>query len=331
MLARGLVLGLVAVALSACKSEPKDAPQQPAEPAPAAQQAGQAQPAPAAQQAGQAQPAPPASEPAPPAQPRVEKPFMWEVRRNGAVSHMLGTIHAEYQVTDLPAVVTERFDAAKALVVETDATAVPFAEVMTMALLPPDQSLRAMLGEEHWRKLVAAVGKNVPAPALDRMHPWFAGLVVSLGDLVKSDPSKGMDMQLMNDARTAGKRVVFLEEAGEQLKMLSELGGIDELKEALDEIDEVRAKLADMLAVYGRGDFEALTTLTLDPEEMRERPEVMERLLFARNRAWVKTLEPLLAEGGVFVAVGAGHFVGEQGLVTLLRNAGFEVERVEPR
>ncbi len=321
-LARGLALGLIVVALSACKSEPKEAPQ-PAEPAPSAEPAQPAQPA-------QAPGGPTASEPAAPARPTVAKPFLWEVSRNGAVSHVFGTIHAEYRLTDLPATVTERLDAAKALVIETDVTAVSFTQVMQLAILPPEQSLRTMLGEEYWGKLVAAVGKIMPAAALERVQPWFAGLLVSLGDLAMSDPSQAMDMQIFQRARTAGKRIVFLEEAGEQLKMLSEIGGLDDLKEALDEIEEVHAKLKDMLTAYGSGDVEALTTITLDPEEMRERPEVMDKLLFARNRAWMKTLAPLLAEGGVFVAVGAGHFVGEQGLVTLLRGAGYEVKRIEP-
>jgi hypothetical protein len=326
MLARGLVLGLVAVALSTCKSEPNDAPQQPAGPARSALPA-----QPVAEPAQPAQPVQPASEPAPPAEPRVDRPFLWEVRRNGAVSHVFGTIHAEYRITDLPAVVAERFDAAGVLAVETDATAVSIPQMVAMAFLPQGQSLRAQLGEEHWQKLLAAVGTILPEPALDRVQPWFAALVVSLGDLATSDPSQGMDMQFVLRARKAGKRVVFLEEVSEQLKMLSESGDLDDLKEMLDELDEVRAKLKDMIVAYGSGDFEALTALTLDPEEMRKRPEVMEKLLFARNRAWMKTLEPLLAEGGVFVAVGAGHFAGDQGLVTLLRKAGFEVERVAPR
>jgi uncharacterized protein YbaP (TraB family) len=202
--------------------------------------------------------------------------------------------------------------------------------VLQQAMLPPEQSLRTMLGEDQWRKLVDAAGKTMPAPALERVQPWFAGVLVSLGDLVSTDPSQVMDMQIFQRASTAGKRVVFLEEAGEQLKILSETGDLDALKEMLGELDEVHRKRQDMLAAYGRGDFEALSASTLDPEEMREHPELYEKLLFQRNHAWMKALQPLLAEGGAFVAVGAGHFVGEQGLLSLLRTAGFEIRRVEP-
>jgi uncharacterized protein YbaP (TraB family) len=187
-----------------------------------------------------------------------------------------------------------------------------------------------MLGEERWRKLVDAAGKVMPAPALERMQPWFAGLLVSLGDLALTDPSQVMDMQIFLRARKNNQRVVFLEEAGEQLKILSESGDLETLAEMLDELPEVRGKLDDMIAAYGRGDLEALSAATLDPEEMRERPELYEKLLYQRNRAWMETLQPLLAEGGVFVAVGAGHFVGEQGLLSLLRTAGYEIRRVEP-
>jgi uncharacterized protein YbaP (TraB family) len=309
---RFALVGLIA-ALSACKSEQGQAPPpQAAPPVPVAE-------APAATPAPRA----PAVEP-------LAKPFFWEVRRNGAVSHLLGTIHAKYQLAHQPPAVTERLDAAEIVVIEADVTSLSVMNVLQQAMLPPEQSLRVMLGDEHWRKLVGAVGKVMPAPALERMQPWFAILLVSLGDLVSTDQSQVMDMQIFQRAGKGGTRVVFLEEASEQLKLLSESGDLDTLKEMLDELDEVRTKLNDMLAAYGRGDFEALSASTLDPEEMRERPEFYEKLLFQRNRAWLRVLQPLLNEGGVFVAVGAGHFVGEQGLLSLLRTAGYEIRRVEP-
>lgn len=320
-LARGLALvGLVA-ALSACKGQPDQAPPKADTPAPAIDTPAEkpAVDTPAEKTA----PSAPAVEP-------LARPFLWEARRNGAVSHFLGTIHARYQLTQQPPAVIERLDAAKVVVVETDVTKLSVMEVVQKAMLPPEQSLRVMLGDEHWRKLVGAVGHIMPAPALERMQPWFVVMLVSLGDLISQDQSQVMDLQVVQRASKAGKRVVFLEEPDAQLEMLTASGDLEMLKEMLDELVEVRTKLDSMLAAYGRGDFEALSTATLDAEEMRERPEVFEKLLFQRNREWMKTLEPLLAEGGVFVAVGAGHFVGDQGLLALLRAAGYEIQRVEP-
>lgn len=319
-LARRLAFVALIAALSACRSEPGQAPppQPAAEPAPAASSPPVVE-TPAARPANSA----PAVEP-------LTRPFFWEVRRNGAVSHFLGTVHARYQLTHQPPAVTERLDAARTVVIEADVTSISMMDVLQQAMLPEGQSLRASARLRAWRKLVGAAGQAMPALALERVQPWFAGLLVSLGELALTDQKQVMDMQIFQRAGKNGQRIVFLEQASEQLKILSESGDLDTLKEMLDELDEVRGKLKDMLAAYGRGDLEGLSASTLDPEEMRERPELYEKLLFQRNRAWMDVLQPLLAEGGVFVAVGAGHFVGEQGLLSLLRTAGYEIRRVEP-
>jgi uncharacterized protein YbaP (TraB family) len=320
-LARRLALALLLIyLLSACKSEPAAPP-----PAAAPEQAAPSGPAAEVPASGA-----PAATPATPAAETIARPFLWEVRRNGKVSHLLGTIHAQYQLTHLPPAVTERLDAARTLVVEADVTAISVPEVLQRAMLPPGQSLRTMLGDAYWRKLEGAVGTMMPPAMLERLQPWFAGLLVSLGEVALTDQSQVMDLQIFQRARAQEKRIVFLEEAGAQLALLTESGDLDSLKEMLDELDEVRAKLQGMLAAYGRGDFEALTAATLDAEEMRERPELIEKLLFQRNRAWMDVLAPLLAEGEVFVAVGAGHFAGDKGLLALLRKAGYEVQRVAP-
>jgi hypothetical protein len=60
----------------------------------------------------------------------------------------------------------------------------------------------------------------------------------------------------------------------------------------------------------------------LDPAARRY---FMSQGIDARNRRMVASLLPLLAEGTVFVAVGALHLPGESGLIAGLREAGFEL------
>jgi uncharacterized protein len=51
-------------------------------------------------------------------------------------------------------------------------------------------------------------------------------------------------------------------------------------------------------------------------------------LLHGRNRRFVSNARPLIDRGGAFLAVGAFHLPGAEGMVTLLRGAGYDVARM---
>ena len=51
-------------------------------------------------------------------------------------------------------------------------------------------------------------------------------------------------------------------------------------------------------------------------------------LLDFRNHRFLDRLQGALTEGGVFVAIGAGHIPGDAGLIALLREADYEVTRI---
>jgi uncharacterized protein YbaP (TraB family) len=50
-----------------------------------------------------------------------------------------------------------------------------------------------------------------------------------------------------------------------------------------------------------------------------------QRIILDRNKVMAERAAPILAKGNVFMAVGALHLAGDQGLVTLLREQGFTV------
>lgn len=57
-------------------------------------------------------------------------------------------------------------------------------------------------------------------------------------------------------------------------------------------------------------------------------PEVFNSLLRDRNRAWATTLSRFMEDSGTgFVAVGTAHLLGEESLLSELRERGYSVQR----
>lgn len=96
-----------------------------------------------------------------------------------------------------------------------------------------------------------------------------------------------------------------------------------------DRIEDVNET---MVALYLRGDtgmfwpfFRAVLPGGTDDDEGYAAFE--EAMVKARNRTMMERAVPILAEGGAFIAVGALHLPGPQGLVALLRRAGYRVTK----
>ena len=135
-------------------------------------------------------------------------------------------------------------------------------------------------------------------------------------------PHQPMDLDLANHAHRSGAKVLTLETLRFQLDLLSQLGNREEIAAMLAEDTAGNSAIEPLVEAYRSGDEELLAMAT-GPAE----PAMQELLINSRNRRWAQKLSPVLARGGAFVAVGAGHMPGPQGLVSLLHNRGFSVER----
>jgi hypothetical protein len=58
-------------------------------------------------------------------------------------------------------------------------------------------------------------------------------------------------------------------------------------------------------------------------------PAFLDRLITRRNLRMRDRALPLVERGGALIIVGAAHLPGAEGLLSLLRQSGYAVERVE--
>lgn len=199
--------------------------------------------------------------------------------------------------------------------------------------LAPGQSLRALLGEAEFARLLAQL-PGYEADTLDGLKPWVAMSMLEM----PADPAQdGIDVQLEDWARGGGLRVLHLENLPEQLAALdcvppAEYAAV--LGQRLRAGWEFEAEAERTLGYYRQRDLpawydeiEAMPGLEGAAVAVEQRARHC--LIEARNARWLPVLERLLREGDCFVAVGAIHLTGDHGLLVQLSRRGFTVT-VEP-
>jgi uncharacterized protein YbaP (TraB family) len=315
-----LALCLVAPCLSACKGEATPGA------ARSASASASSSAAPAAQASASAGSANAGGSAAPQLPAMTARPLMWEVEGKGGTSYLFGTMHIGADIDrELHPVVWARLLSSRIVILEADVKAAPMMEMAQAAMLPPDKSLDKMVPTAMWPKVVEASGGMLPEPMLKRMKPWFVMSAITQQMAPKSQP---MDLVMQERAQQSGKEMRYLETWKQQVDLLDEAMGVDVLVDALGELDEMSKNLDDLRRAYLRGDAAAIEKLTFDAEEMKEHPKFYLKMFDLRNAAWMAPLRRAFDEGGVFVAVGAGHLLGKRGLVQLFRDEKRKVTRI---
>ena len=260
-------------------------------------------------------------------------PAFWSITGpNGQQGWLLGTIHA------LPQPVAWRSPVIGAALNRADVVAVEMAGFddpgaigrVYDALehspgLPPlstriDPALRGALS----RELAAA---HMHESDFATIETWSAALRLARAEQGNQDSANGVDRAVLRDA--AGKRVVELEGAAGQLSLFDRMPEAEQ-RALLDAVlrDSGPSEDRDLAGAWRKGDFAAIEAET--HRGMLADPALRETLFTGRNRAWADQLAARLGRGErVFVAVGAAHMAGPDGLAAMLAQRGYTVRRLQ--
>ncbi len=244
---------------------------------------------------------------------------------------LLGSIHAlPAEAYPLAAAIEEAYERSAVVAFETDLDGLAEAgeRLLEAGTLPEGESLTGLIGPELGRRLSAVLaGSGLPAGALERHRPWFAALTLTQLELMRVGfaAEHGVDLHFWRRAAADGKRRIALETVEHQVEALTSLEGEDGvalLASTLDELREVETLLGRVAAAWQAGRVEEVGELL--GEGMAEHPGLMRRLVDDRNLAWLPAVTALASgDEPALVVVGALHLVGDNGLVELLRGAGF--------
>ena len=268
---------------------------------------------------------------------RFDAGTFWQVSTaQGAISHVLGTIHVgDPDALRVPRQALQQLRSARQIVVELAADRIDPDAMDQLQRLPPGESLVRLLGSRDaavLRARLARAGLALGEP--QRYRPWvLSQLLQTAGAL----PIESLDDRIVRQARHAGIEVLSLETLQEQLGAFDCIdlpGELAVLKDTLampeDFFDTLNRELLALYRTQHIGRLLALAEQRFPVTEaaLHAEARTMQCAVADRNQRFAQRLPALLSLGGAFVAIGAAHLVGPQGVLARLAAAGFNLTRV---
>ena len=159
-----------------------------------------------------------------------------------------------------------------------------------------------------------------------RMKPFFLEALL-YPKMMPCKTISGVEEELMKVAKTQQKEIKGLETMEFQAAVFDSIPYEEQAKELLKSIDSMESNKKSfdtMMQVYKNQQLNEMENLFSKSESGMENHQDL--LLNNRNKNWVVQLKTIMKANPVFVAVGAGHLVGNQGLIELLRKEGYTVQ-----
>ena len=265
------------------------------------------------------------------------QPAMWTLKDEDTTLHILGTVHLlrpdlEWRTPEIGAAIA----AADTVVFEADTTSADAGrELMkffsTQGMFTDGTQLTSLLTEAETAVLTEALTQvGLPLEAVQPMRPWYAALNLSVMQMTAEgfDPASGVEMKIEAEAKGHGAAFDYLETVDQQLGEFARLDNcaqVEFLMMTAASLGEGVEVLDLLVSEWADGDAAGLGALMASPDSFGSQ-SAYEALLTNRNARWVPLIAGKLEEPGTqLIAVGAGHLVGEDSVIAMLRAEGYQV------
>ena len=267
-----------------------------------------------------------------------QKCFLWKAQSKTSNVYLLGSIHIfKKESFPLTRKIEDTFEHSDILVVEAniaDKEKIDLQKLMEIAFYPENDTLEKHVSKETYELVKKNLeGLDISPELINKQKPWSLAATLSSIALLKLgyDPNFGIDMYFLS--KTKGKKIIELESLDDQLNLFSNLSDQDQelfLLYTVKDLDILGKEVDRLINAWSSGDTKGLESImTKSVNEDRRLSPIYEKLIYGRNRNMVSKIEDLLkAKETYFVIVGAGHLVGDKGIIEILKGNGYSLEQL---
>ncbi len=276
----------------------------------------------------------------------------WRAERGETLLHLVGTYHFDDPRHDA---VLDRLapliDAAATVLVEAGPE--EQSQLKSEMTRHPDRlfamsgpTLPERLEESDWQALSSEmVARGIPAFMAAKMQPWYVAMMLGIPPCAMpelADGADGLDARVVERATASGIPVRALEPYDTMFGLFEGMTPDEQTDMILTSL-AMSAQIEDYSATLTEAYFDEDVRVTWElgrlaayglpgnsvEEVDADLARMEEALMNRRNRAWIPVIEDAAADGPVFVAFGALHLSGEEGVLALLEREGFTIERMQ--
>jgi uncharacterized protein YbaP (TraB family) len=271
--------------------------------------------------------------------PQPQKSFLWRIRSATNTVYVLGSLHlAKKEIYPLNQKIENAFERSEILVVEAnvnDIKKVDVQKLMERAFYPPQDTLEKHVSIETYEWVRKEINKlGISTELINKQRPWFLSMTLVTLESLKLglDPNLGIDKYFLSKAE-GKKKILELESLDYQIELLSNFSDKDQelfLLYTLKDLNIMEQEVNQLTQAWISGDTQGMESiLTRSVSEDKRLSPIFEKLVYERNRKMVSKIEDFLrTKETYFVIVGAGHLVGNQGIIAILKEKGYLVEQL---
>ncbi len=274
--------------------------------------------------------------------------LLWKVSGNnlGRPSYILGTYHfAPGSMMDKIPGMQQAIEGCDIVIGELEKENMMGSEVQAMAaqamMAPADSTLDKLYSPQDYALIDKVFDKYfsnmvVKLRQMNMLKPMAISTQMQAMQAIKYfpnfDANSLIDVMVQTRANEAGRPSVGLENVDEQINLLFNGSIANQAKglvEACKQDEFFQVQSAALADAYLHQDLDKMLAVMTDATMGGDSEEEMEALIYSRNRSWAEKLKVIMPERACLVCVGAGHLPGAQGLLQLLRDAGYTVEPMQ--
>ena len=278
----------------------------------------------------------------------VQAQLLWKVSGNGLTqpSYIMGTHHlSPLSIKDSIAGMKQALNDTKQVYGELLMSEVQKPAIMQLMqkamIIVGDTTFKSLFTPEEYDMINKYSKENLmfDIAMMPKVKPAFLSnnliVILYMKHVGGFNPQEQLDTYFQTLATDNGKKVGALETPEFQFNLLYNGSSLTRQAQSLlcmlNNIDKNIDQMKRLTAYYNAQDLDAMYKLSeeLQGDECDPLPGEKEAMINHRNKDWAKKLPTIMKEAPTFIAVGALHLPGKEGLLNLLKQQGYKIEAVK--